>query len=357
MNLPNQSNTYSHLEKLVLQMEMCNDDGLKKKMEGLFAECAADMQSHSDKLLATLIIKALNKRICSEVIDENIYEKSYEIPQIQLFNLLIDKFPFVKFSQQLANNAIADLIRPEQVATLIDIGIGQGTQILHILELLKSTRTLKKLIIVGVEPFPKALSIARERILAFSNSLPFEVYFIAKEEYIEKMDFSTLVDLPGKIVVNASLALHHIQSAEQRLATLQRVKQLNPAAFMMIEPNVNHFESDLFERFKHCFKHFYSIFKVIDKLDIEETDKIALKIFFGREIEDILGKQEYDRFEKHEKATEWIGRLRKCEFRIVEDKLRLPLQSYFGVEMKYHKEGFFGFTFEDETVLAVIYAN
>lgn len=357
MNTLPKISIYQQLEALVSQLEIRNASDVKQAMEDLFAECTTDMHCHSDKLLTTLVIKALNKRIHSAVIDENIYEKGYEIAQIQLFNILIDKFPFVKYSQLMTNNAIADLIKYENEASIIDIGIGQGTQILNILELLKNSSELRKLVIVGIEPFSNALAMAKERIEHFGASMPFEVEFIAREEYIENMDFGSLHNLPGKIIVNASLALHHIQSGAQRLATIQSIRQLNPAAFLLIEPNVNHFETDLFERFKQCFNHFYSIFKVIDKLDIEETDKNALKLFFGREIDDILGKQEMDRFEKHEKATLWIDRLKKSRFKISGENLMLPIESNLGVEMKYHQEGFFGFTYEEETVLAVIYAN
>ncbi|MBK9108311.1 MAG: hypothetical protein IPM92_08020 [Saprospiraceae bacterium] len=105
------------------------------------------------------------------------------------------------------------------------------------------------------------------------------------------------------------------------------------------------------------FSSFHSIFKVIDNLEIEETDKKCTQIILWQRNRRYFRKTEADRYEKHEKATQWIDRLVKSQFNIPKDVLKLPLESHLGVKMKYHLEGFFGFTYEDETVLAVIYAN
>ncbi|MBK9108312.1 MAG: hypothetical protein IPM92_08025 [Saprospiraceae bacterium] len=126
---------------------------------------------------------------------------------------------------------------------------------------MKHSEKLENLVVVGIEPFSNALATAQERIMSFSTALSFEVEFIARQEYIEQMDFASLHHLPGMIVVNASLALHHIQSEEQRLKTIESVKSLNPAAFVLIEPNVNHFEPDLMKRLKQCFHHFTAFLK------------------------------------------------------------------------------------------------
>ena len=95
----------------------------------------------------------------------------------------------------------------------------------------------------------------------------------------------------------------------------------------------------------------------IDQIDIEQKDKNALKLFFGREIEDIIGKDEKDRYEKHEPATHWIEKLTEQQFSIKNECLVSPVSSAGSVKIQHHQEGFLGFTFDKETVLAVIYAN
>ena len=334
------------------------DAQTKHEIESFFAYCMEGMDTDSQKLLTTLYIKALNKKINSEFIGENIYLGKYEISQIQLFNILIEKFPFVKFSQQITNNAIVAEMKDCAEVTLVDIGIGQGTQVMDIIERSKALPNLKKLHVVGIEPFEDALNMARENILALNGNLPFEISFTAIYDFVENVDFSKMDNLGGKIIVNASLALHHIQSEQLRSETIAKLKALNPDAFILIEPNVNHYEPDFFARFQSSYKHFYHIFQVIDRIEnISNDDKNALKLFFGREIEDVIGKDEKDRFEKHEPATHWIERLKAQNFSIKTDFLQSPVTAGCGVEINYHPEGFLGFTHKDETVLAIIYAN
>ncbi|MCB0842195.1 MAG: hypothetical protein KDE26_02900 [Bacteroidetes bacterium] len=357
MNQVTQANIYETLENMMKSASFSHGQ-TKKEIESFFAYCKEGMETDSEKLLATIFIKALNKKINSEFIGENIYLGKYEISQIQLFNILIEKFPFVKFSQKIVNAAIIEEMKGSEEVTLMDIGIGQGTQILNVIELAKQLPELRKLHVVGIEPFGDALKKAEEDILGLNGNVSFQIEFTAIHDSVENLDFSFTKNLPGKIIVNASLALHHIQSAQLRLETIAKIKQMNPAAFMLIEPNVNHYETDFYQRFQNCYPHFYHIFQVIDQIeDISNSDKNALKLFFGREIEDIIGKEEKDRFEKHEPATHWIARLKENHFSINTDFLRSPIEAGCGVNIGYHPEGFLGFTHEDETVLAIIYAN
>ncbi|MBL7798335.1 MAG: hypothetical protein JNJ90_17705 [Saprospiraceae bacterium] len=350
--------TYAALCKFMQQPSPQVDSRTKNEIESFFGYCMDGMDTDSEKLLATLLIKALNKRINSEFIGQNIYLGKYEVSQIQLFNILIEKLPFVRFSQQITNQAIVEAMQDCEEATVIDIGMGQGTQMLNIIEQAKSLSRLKKIHFVGIEPFGEALRHAEKNILARNGQVPFGISFTGIHDGAENVDFSALNGLRGKIIVNASLALHHIQSDRQRSDTFASIRQINPDALILIEPNVNHYEPDFFARFKNCYNHFYSIFQVIDHIEnLEQADKNALKLFFGREIEDIIGKEEKDRYEKHEPATHWIERLHQNRFSLRRDLLKVPVEAGCGVKISYHKEGFLGFTFKEETVLAVIYAN
>lgn len=330
----------------------------KIDIDSFFDYCKEGMDTDSEKLLATLFLKALNKKINSENIGENIYLGKYEISQIQLFNILIEQFPFVKFTQQITNNTIVEAMAGNTEVTLMDIGIGQGTQVMNIIGLAKSVVGLEKLHVVGIEPFGDALQMAEKNIMAMNESTPFEITFTAIHDGVENVDFAVFKNLPGKIIVNASLALHHIQSDAKRSEAIAKVKSLNPVAFFLIEPNVNHFETDFYSRFQNSYRHFSHIFQVIDRIEnISNSDKNALKLFFGREIEDIIGKDEKDRFEKHEPATHWINRLKMNSFSVKSGVFKLPVMKSYGVEIEHHKEGFVGFTHGDETVVAIICAN
>ena len=159
---------------------MCSDTSNlslqnQSEFESLYNYCCEGMDTDSEKFLAALFLKALNQKICSDAINENTYQKKYEVSQIELFNILIDKFPFVKFSQQLINNSIAKTVGQLKSATIIDIGVGLGTQMVNVLELVKESSVLEKLTIIGIEPFGDALSIAEKNITAYKKKLSFEL--------------------------------------------------------------------------------------------------------------------------------------------------------------------------------------
>lgn len=353
-------NTSKNFEALS-QIMLSYPNNITKKTEENIQEflsfCTKDMENNSEKLLSVLFLKAFNNLIGTECLNENIYLKKFEIPQIQLFNILIDKFPFVKSSQQVVNDAIVDLLSEKEEATIIDIGIGVGTQVCNIIEKLKEGTKLQKVKIIGIEPAKEALNKAEKAICNFNANTPFEIEFIQANDFIENIDFKDYAGNSKDIVVNASLTLHHIQSDKTRSEVINRIKEINPAAFLLIEPNSDHFEKNFYKRFVNCYNHFYNIFKVIDKIEIDLIDKNALKLFFGREIEDIIGKQNEDRFELHEPAKHWINRLQKSGFSLKTNFLKEPCIPGLGIETGFHKEGFFGFTTNEETILSVIYAS
>ncbi|MFO8234850.1 MAG: GRAS family protein [Bacteroidales bacterium] len=118
------------------------------------------------------------------------------------------------------------------------------------------------------------------------------------------------------LFINASLELHHIQSPSQRDVFIAEMAKLKSAAFLLTEPNVNNLEPNLYKRFQNSYEHFSHVFQVIDELNIKRQEKNALKLCFGREIEDIIGKQNRERFECHDTANNWIRCLQNAGFKI-----------------------------------------
>ena len=120
------------------------------------------------------------------------------------------------------------------------------------------------------------------------------------------------------MLVNASFALHHIRNTHAGSAgkngVLRKLRSLRPAVVVMCEPDSDHQTSDVNSRFVNCWEHFSLVFEMIDSLDIPPEQKRALKIFFGREIEDIIGNSEHLRCERHESTTDWISRLERTGF-------------------------------------------
>jgi hypothetical protein len=326
-------------------------------LENLFNYCTEGAEMDSQKLIVSLIIKAYNRRIQSESISNHIYLNKSETPQIELFRILIEKFPFVKYSQQIVNQAILEAIGNNEAVTLVDIGIGQGVQMLNLLEQAKSLPNLKFVRVIGIEPFADALLATEYKMQAFGLQAPFQLEFTGICDFAENVDFTQFKNTYRPVIINASLALHHIQSSEARNQTLCSIRALNPLSLLMIEPNVNHVEPNYLLRSRNCYNHYYNLFKVIDLLEISIEDKNALKLFFGREINDVLGNEDAHRFERHEQASVWIQRLKENGFSNNSNLLTIPTSGEYGVTIHHHPEGFLGFTFEQETILSVLYAQ
>ncbi len=331
------------------------------EVEMLLDHCLEDIGNNSEKFLSTLIIRALRYLIGPSGIDEHIYLKNFEITQIELFNVLIKEFPFVKWGHQFANDLIYNKLKNSEEVVILDVGVGQGIQMQKLLRRLDETKPIKKVTVIGIEPFKDALDTAVEIIRGMQEEVSFELNFVPVNMFVQEVDARMISDLVGRfqgdLMINSSLTLHHIQTLEERLDVIRRLRNLNPLGIVLIEPNIDHFEPDFNRRFQNCYQHFYHIFQVIDNLKIDSKTKNGLKLFFGREIEDIMGKNNEDRYEKHEPAFRWIEKLNNCGF-VVRNNFfdELPTINS-GIKLDFIEDGFLGFTYKTETVLAIVYAE
>lgn len=332
------------------------------EVETLLDYCLKEVGEDTDKLLTTLFIRALKNHVGPIGADEHIYLKNFEVPQIQLFDLIIRHFPFVSLGQQVVNTLFADSMVNNNRATVIDVGIGRGLQTIGLMEEIEKRKDLhiEELTIMGIEPFTEALSVAEKSIREKSAELNLKVNFIGINAFAESLSADDLIKkFPNPyadIYVNSSLALHHIQLSFERNNFLKEMARLKPKAFILTEPNSDHLEPDFYKRFKNSYNHFLHLFKVIDELPVSRKDKNALKLFFGREIEDIIGNEDHNRFERHEKAVSWIRRLHNAGFSINKHFPYPVIKNNSSIYLKHFDEGFLGFNHDDETILSIIYA-
>lgn len=333
------------------------------EFETLLDYCLGEIGENTNKLLTTLFLKALKNHVGPIGVNEHIYLKKYEVPQIKLFDLIIKYFPFVNLGQKIVNSLIVDAMINSNKAIVIDVGIGRGIQAIGLLEEIKSRKDLpvEELTIIGVEPFKEALDVADESVRKKATELNTKINFIGFNEFAENIEIDDLTgccfpEADVDVFINSSLTLHHIQSTSQRNKFFTEMARLKPKAFLLTEPNSNHLETDFYKRFQNSYRHFLHIFRVIDELPVRSEDKNALKLFFGREIEDIIGKKDQNRFERHEKAVSWIRRLQNTGFSINKHFPYPVIQNNSSILMKHFDDGFLGFNHEDETVLSIIYA-
>ncbi len=327
------------LHDLARSIEAC-DAQAGPRLSALLAQ----LQGHPDPRCTGLMVfaSAMAERLADAQAEAaNLYLRRFEVPQIELFNLLGRHVPMARMATRIANDVLAQAIVGEPHPTLIDVGIGTGRQFAALLDDLAAAGVLPQaLTVMGIEPAADALAQAHQNLAAQATRLGVVLHFHGFAAAAEALDDTAWQQIAAACgtapAVNAAFALHHIaddaQGLDQRNAVLRRLQALQPCCLVLAEPDVDHLEPRFFQRFRNCFAHFGAVFQVLDALPMQQAERDALKVgFFGREIVDILGTPEGLRSERHERAAAWFQRLVASGFSVRAAGVPLPASSHAAV--------------------------
>ncbi|RRB04031.1 GRAS family protein [Larkinella rosea] len=317
--------TKTELSQLI---DSLHDQPAPSALTGLEEQLQAHLsaiEAQPELLLDTLFLKAIRDHVQPQAgSHEHLYLQRFEIPQIVLFDVLINRMPFVVMSHAITNRAMVNALKTAENAVVMDVGIGRGIQIVRLLdELIKTENRLQKLTLVGVEPFAEAVAFAETQIRQTAEKAPFAVEFVSLVSLVEELAPDALAQtVPpeyDRLVINSSLTIHHLPTVSQRQAFFHQIQSLQPDLLLLTEPHSDHLEPDWRRRTLNAYNHYGAAFGVIDSLDIDTTAKNGLKMFFGREIDDVVGHSDDNRFEKHQPAEQWIQYLQESGFSLVPD--------------------------------------
>jgi hypothetical protein len=321
-----------------------------------------DVDGEPDDMQHLLFAAAVARRLGSEQAEAiNLYLRRYEQPQIDLFNLLAERLPLASLAGAIANELLAGFLKGHEEATLLDIGIGTARQEVLLLESMAEAGTLpRRLTIVGVEPGAASLRRAEESLGAAARRLGVSLRFHAINRVAEGLrdaDWDFIGSMPGPLVFNSAFSLHHMplreDGTDSRDEVFQRLALLKPQGVVLCEPNSNHHRLEVHERFENAWRHYGAVFKLLDELDISRQERNAIKMFFGREIEDVVGTtDDTQRYERHEFAGAWLQRLYRNGFTLAEGMERVrPRHASVGVRPS---RGSVGVEYRGETIVAVL---
>lgn len=347
---------YEELKSIAENIAACESREFLLQQMNFFDKAFLQFLPKDETLFYYSFLDALYTRVNKNREEEHIYLKQYEVPQINLFELLIQHYPPVNAIQQYTNDTITEVFRTAGEGVLVDIGIGTGYQITRLIPRLKAEAPyLRELTIIGIEPNAEALDRAAEDIRSLSSE-NLRIRFIPVNKFAEELNlvhFLKEYNLTGRtLVINASFALHHIRAFEDRLVLFQKIKKMNPDLFILSEPDSDHYTPDLCQRFKNCFNHFKIVFRLIDTLDLSRDEKQALKLFFNREIEDILAGS--DRVEKHSRTSLWLELMAMTGFTPQNYPFSEKIINTQGLEARWYPRGYWGLDFESETSISVL---
>jgi len=283
--------------------------------------------------------------------------------QIRMFNLMAEKFPVVRFAQDIANHIFLSHIAGETGFTILDIGLGTGQQTAGLArQAVKRFPQIKQISILGIEPSIESMQKAEARFQELATELDISLSFTGIRKTVEQLDATDWALLEtrrreesGKFLINASFALHHVQPVEFRTELFRRIKSFNPSAFVIIEPYGDFTPADSLTRFQNAWHHYGLTFRAIDTIDAAEEEKSAVKrVFFGREMIDVLGEGE--RVEQFETAEMWVQRLKQAGFGIqpVDNIITEDFNPVIQID---RTETYLGFNVNNHPIVAVICAG
>lgn len=323
-----------------------------------------DAGAHGDDLQYYIFASALSKRLESDKAAEiNLYLRQFETTQISLFNLLAQHLPTVALAGPLANEVLAEYVGGQDEVTLLDVGIGSGRQEVALLYLLATQRRLpRKLNVIAIEPDAGSLLEAGAALAEAAETLGMELDFHPVHKVVEELDeedWRAFGSFGAPLVVLGAFAVHHVRSApgaRAREALFHRLRALEPDAVVLCEPSSNHDSPSLLERFEAAWNHFGLTFRIIDGLEVADRDKAAMKMFFAREIEDILANAEETRCERHEPVDAWVRRFREAGFTPCADWGMVGAPAGGPVRVA-ARDGYLGLDYGDETLVAILCAT
>ncbi|MCY1046795.1 GAI protein2C [Corallococcus sp. bb12-1] len=286
--------------------------------------------------------------------------------QIDLFRQLMEHLPLASAADAVANTLLAGFLRGHEEATLLDVGIGQGRQECNLLRMLAKAGALPKhLSVVGVDPCGASLREAHGALMSVAQEVGVSLAFVGLESPVEDLDaavWSALRGVRRPLVVNAAFALHHVVDGapggpEPRDVVLGRIAALGPVGVVLCEPHVDHHRAPARERLANAWHHFSRVFQLLDTLAVPAGERRAIKRFFGREVDDIVGTvNESERCERHETSLVWWERLRKAGLGpkgAMEAVCPPGVHPAVGLRAE---EGTVGITFRDDVLVAVLAA-
>ncbi|HEX7307647.1 GRAS family protein [Lentzea sp.] len=242
-----------------------------------------------------------------------------EVPRADLLRVLSRNLPLLE-ATRFANDRLLSFLDGRESATVLSLGIGQGRQECDLVE---RAPDLRSLTVIGVDVSAGCLGAAETALRSTGARVGTEVVFHPVRACAGQLDESVwrlVREAPRPLLVTASFALHRLRDDEggdTRTALFRRLRDLSPAAFSLCERNSDHRAVPLRTRFAQAWRHYSALFAAIDGTAATEAEKAAMKRYFGREIQNVVGAPDTERRERHEPADAWARRFAATGFRLL----------------------------------------
>lgn len=148
--------------------------------------------------------------------------------------------PLLRNPYQLATGPLFEAIREQEVARVLDVGVGSGAQLAELIGLLcEQPHRVRRLELVGLDFNEEFLQGAGERIAATRAPAETEIAYVPVLGRIEELgddQVREIVGPSGLDAANATIALHEVPG-ERKLAALAGLRRAAPAHLLIAEWN------------------------------------------------------------------------------------------------------------------------
>ncbi len=323
---------YAGFQTVLEALETQDIESAQERLEALSIAQTENSQSTSISEANQILFfkNALECRLNGDSLEEsNLYLLADNGQQIETFNFMAQRFPVIRFAQELVNQTYVSALKAQAHLTVWDIGVGSGQQMVRLIESVVAVQkqtaeqSLTQVTILGLDPSAASLSQAEKALaeccqkhqLAFHfEAFPCTIESLTPEDWLRIQ--TQLKSAAGQWIANASFALHHITPVDLRATLFERIHAMRPLSFCLIEPFADFLEDNLKTRFDNAWHHYGLTFWAIDQIDAPEIKKNQLKsVFFGREILDVLSK-DAGRIEQFETGEMWTRRLLQSGYQV-----------------------------------------
>ncbi|KAF6136480.1 hypothetical protein GIB67_035039 [Kingdonia uniflora] len=261
--------------------------------------------------------------------------------------------PFVRFCHLTTNQAILEAVEGQQSIHIIDFDTMQGLQWPPLMQAIaERSDPLNPPFIrmTGTGHDMETLQRTGDRLQNFAQSMGLRFQFhpllLLRGSTADLPSIITL--LPHEtLAVNCVFYMHKLLGEDSNDVNLflQSIKSMNPKIVTLAEREANHNNPNFMQRFIGALDHYTTLFDALETtLPPNSQERLAVeKVWFGREIVDIVSSEGEERRERHERFESWVDKFRSSGFSSV------PLSAYALTQAKlllsghYHLEGFEGY--------------
>ncbi|OMO81489.1 Transcription factor GRAS [Corchorus olitorius] len=259
----------------------------------------------------------------------------------EALSLVYELCPQIQFGHFVANASILEAFEGESFVHVVDLGmtlgLSRGHQWLNLMKSLvhRSGQPPKRLRITGVGTCPERLQAIGEDLEQYAKTLKLNFEFSIVESNLENLkpgDFKTSAN--EALVINSILQLHCVvkESRGALNSVLQKLHELCPKLFVLVEQDSSHNGPFFLGRFMEALHYYSAIFDSLDTmLPKYDTRRAKMEQFyFAEEIKNIVSCEGPARIERHERVDQWRRRMSRAGFQPAPIKMVMQAKKWLG---------------------------